>query len=278
MYKLANSLFFDLLHKTTVQRGLDPRRFALFSFGGTAGMHVGAYGEDLGVSHDRDPATRPPSTAPSASSPPTSRTRTRSPSPLRAPFDVGAIAGDLTPSCEARIDAQLEAEGFEREPDAPRSARSTCATAARCTSSPSPFVGDDVSAESLEQTIELFERLYGEKYGPQSAYREAGIELVSFRVRGVGVVRKPEFHVEALGDEDAVGCARRARRGLGGQGRRARGGSRLRLRAAATRATPFAGPGDRLDADHDARRRARSGGAAGRAPKPRRLGWRLRST
>ena len=51
MYKLANSLFYDLLHKTTVQRGLDPRRFALFSFGGTAGMHVCAYGEELGVSH-----------------------------------------------------------------------------------------------------------------------------------------------------------------------------------------------------------------------------------
>ena len=50
IYKLANSLFYDLLHKTTVQRGLDPRRFALFSFGGTAGMHVGAYGEHLGVS------------------------------------------------------------------------------------------------------------------------------------------------------------------------------------------------------------------------------------
>ena len=66
----------------------------------------------------------------------------------------------------------------------------------------SPFVGDDVSADSLEQTIELFERLYEEKYGPQSAYREAGIELVSFRVRGVGVVSKQEFHVEALGDED----------------------------------------------------------------------------
>ena len=46
MYKLANSLFHDLLHKTTVQRGLDPRNFALFSFGGTAGMHVAAYAED----------------------------------------------------------------------------------------------------------------------------------------------------------------------------------------------------------------------------------------
>ena len=42
MYRLANSLIYDLLHRTTVQRGLDPRRFALFSFGGTAGMHVPA--------------------------------------------------------------------------------------------------------------------------------------------------------------------------------------------------------------------------------------------
>jgi N-methylhydantoinase A len=55
----------------------------------------------------------------------------------------------------------------------------------------------------LARTVELFERLYEEKYGPQSAYREAGIELVSFRLRGVGVVRKPELLVQELGDADA---------------------------------------------------------------------------
>src|SRR5690606_9869801 len=51
MYTLANSMIYDLLHMATVQRGLDPRTFALFSFGGTAGMHVAAYGDELGVSH-----------------------------------------------------------------------------------------------------------------------------------------------------------------------------------------------------------------------------------
>src|SRR5262245_25962998 len=49
IYKLANSMIYDLMHKTTVQRGLDPRVFSLFSTGGTAGMHLGAVGEELGV-------------------------------------------------------------------------------------------------------------------------------------------------------------------------------------------------------------------------------------
>jgi N-methylhydantoinase A len=63
--------------------------------------------------------------------------------------------------------------------------------------------GQELDEAAVERTIDLFERLYEEKYGPESAYREAGIELVSFRVRGVGVVRKPDFRVEDPGDEDA---------------------------------------------------------------------------
>src|SRR5581483_5828817 len=51
IYRLANSMIYDLMHKTTVQRGLDPREFALFSTGGTAGMHLAAVGEELGVRH-----------------------------------------------------------------------------------------------------------------------------------------------------------------------------------------------------------------------------------
>jgi N-methylhydantoinase A len=67
-----------------------------------------------------------------------------------------------------------------------------------------PVVGDArLSDDSLEQTIQLFERLYEEKYGKESAYREAGIELVSFRLRGEGAVRKPQFTVQDLGDRDA---------------------------------------------------------------------------
>jgi N-methylhydantoinase A len=60
-----------------------------------------------------------------------------------------------------------------------------------------------VTEEVLEGTLAGFEKLYREKYGEESAYREAGIELVSFRFRGEGVVRKPRLDFEPLGDGNA---------------------------------------------------------------------------
>ena len=59
------------------------------------------------------------------------------------------------------------------------------------------------SSRCWRRTVDLFETLYEEKYGKESAYRDAGIELVSFRIRGSGLVSKPDFRVEDLGDEDA---------------------------------------------------------------------------
>ena len=262
MYKLANSLFYDLLHKTTVQRGLDPRRFALLSFGGTAGMHVGAYGEDLGVSTIVIPYSASVHGAfglvKSDIAHEDQITR-----PLRAPFDLGAIEESYA-LLEARITRQLVAEGFERsQMQLHRAVDMRYRRQVHILTS--PFVGDDVSQSSLEHTIELFERLYEEKYGPQSAYREAGIELVELpcpRRRGgeqAGAQRRAAWR---RGSVDRPG---RAGRGVGGQGRRAPGCSRLRLRAAAPRQRrPRSG--DRLDADHDARGSTRPGGAAGRAP------------
>ena len=200
MYKLANSLFYDLLHKTTVQRGLDPRRFALFSFGGTAGMHVGAYGEDLGVSQIVIPYSAAVHGAFGLVTSDIAH-EDQITHPLRTPFDLGAIE-EIYGRLEQRIVAQLETEGFvqsqmrlQRAVDMRYRRQVHIVT--------SPFVAAETTADSVERTIELFERLYEEKYGPQSAYREAGIELVSFRVRGIGVVSKHEFRVEELAGSDA---------------------------------------------------------------------------
>jgi N-methylhydantoinase A len=120
--------------------------------------------------------------------------------PLRAPFDAGTVA-DIYERLEERITGLLEVEGFERA-----DMRLTRAVDMRYRRQVHivtvPFVGDDVTGEAIERTVDLFERLYEEKYGPQSAYREAGIELVSFRLRGAGRVGEHEFHVEELGETD----------------------------------------------------------------------------
>jgi N-methylhydantoinase A len=201
MYKLANSLFYDLLHKTTVQRGLDPRRFVLFSFGGTAGMHVGAYGEALGVPHVVIPHSASVHGAFGLVASDIAH-EDQITQPLRAPFDVGAVRSVFA-ELESRILDQLRMEGFAQ--DDIRLHRSIDMRYRRQVHILTvPFTADGgVTTDAIEQAVDLFERLYEEKYGPQSAYREAGIELVSFRLRGVGVVRKPELQLEELGDEDA---------------------------------------------------------------------------
>jgi N-methylhydantoinase A len=200
MYTLANSLFHDLLHKTTVQRGLDPRRFALFSFGGTAGMHVGAYGEQLGVAAIVIPHSASVHGAFGLVTSDVAH-EDQITHPLRAPFDV-ETAASIFAELEDGIRTQLEAERFG--PGDIRLRRAVDMRYRRQVHIVTvPFPPGDVTAESLEQTVDAFERLYEEKYGPQSAYREAGIELVSFRLRGSGSVGRHDFRAEKLGDADA---------------------------------------------------------------------------
>jgi N-methylhydantoinase A len=43
----------------------------------------------------------------------------------------------------------------------------------------------------LETTFRNFEALYEARYGKGSAYREAGAEIVTFRLRATGLLRKP---------------------------------------------------------------------------------------
>lgn len=201
MYRFANSLFYDLLHKTTVQRGLDPRRFDLYSFGGTAGMHVAAYGEELGVRQVVIPHSASVHGAFGLTMSDIAH-EDQITQPLHLPADlarVNAIFREL----EQRVAGQLRDEGFD---DASivlrRSIDMRYRRQVHILTVPVEHDGQ-LHEDALESTLALFERLYEEKYGRESAYREAGIELVSFRLRGTGVVRKPELQPEAAGDEDA---------------------------------------------------------------------------
>jgi N-methylhydantoinase A len=202
VYKLVNSLLFDLLHRTTVQRGLDPRSFALFSFGGTAGMHVCAYGEDLAVSHIVIPHSASVHGAYGLITSDIAH-EDQITQPLRYPVSDTVVA-DIFEQLHRRVVTQLRGEGFDD--DSIRWQRSIDMRYRRQVHIVTVPVADTdghITAETIERTIAGFEDLYREKYGEDSAYREAGIELVSFRFRGEGVVRKPQLQVEAVGGESA---------------------------------------------------------------------------
>ena len=201
IYTLVNNLLYDLLHRTTVQRGLDPRNFALFSFGGTAGMHVAAYAADLGVPD----VVVPHSAAVHGAFGLTTSDivhEDQTTHPMHDPVDLAKLEQIFNELTE-NVRGQLVEEGFEedrivigRSIDMRYRRQVHILTV--------PVQGDGrVGEEALERTVARFEELYEEKYGKESAYREAGIELVSFRIRGTGAVRKPRFRVHDVGDPDA---------------------------------------------------------------------------
>lgn len=206
MYSLANSLIYDLVHKTTVQRGLDPRDFALFSTGGTAGMHLAAVGEELGVSHVIVPHT---AAVHGAFGLVTSdivheELVTR---PMREPMDPLAVDEIFSELTERVLD-QLRTEGFEgdrveiaRAVDMRYRRQVHIITVPVEVTVPIKTPGP-ITADILATTVDLFETLYRQKYGRESTFREAGIELVSFRVRAAGLVRKPEFTVGQMTGPD----------------------------------------------------------------------------
>ena len=201
MYRFANSLFHDLLHKTTVQRGLDPRRLDLFSFGGTAGMHVAAYAEELRVNRIVIPYSASVHGAFGLITSDIAH-EDQITHPLHLPVDIAAV-NEIFAELESRVGGQLAEEGFTD--DAVVMQRSIDMRYRRQVHILTVPVEHDgpLDEAATERTLALFERLYEEKYGRESAYREAGIELVSFRLRGSGTVRKPEIQTETPAGEDA---------------------------------------------------------------------------
>lgn len=201
IYRLANSMIYDLLHKATIQRGLDPRQFALFSFGGTAGMHVAAYGDELGVAQIVIPYS---ASVHGAFGLTTSDIvhEDQTTKPMTEPWDV-ALLQEIFDSLAHNVTEQLLQEGFaEDEIRLERSIDMRYRRQVHILTAPVAGNGQ-LTGEALDSTIAQFETLYEGRYGQESAYREAGIELVSYRVRGSGLVKTPELPEHEPGETDA---------------------------------------------------------------------------
>lgn len=213
IYRFANSRFYDLLHKTTVQRGLDPRRFALFSTGGTAGMHLAAVGRKLGVRAIVVPHSAAVHGAYGIASSDVVHDELVT-QPMRAPANAAEVNA-IFQRMSARLTGQLRDEGFaaaqivlSRAIDM-RYCRQVHILTVPVTQAETPVTDAHVSYArvrdaDLAAVTALFGTLYKQRYGPESAFGEAGIELVTFRVRATGVVRKPSLVPAAPGASDAT--------------------------------------------------------------------------
>ena len=216
IFRVANAQVTDLIHKITVEQGLDPRDFVLHAFGGSCPMLASAFARELSVQRVIVPYTASVNCAFGLASTDVmhdySATRT-----LSAPCPADEINGIYEPMISAARQA-LEQEGFAE--DKMRFRQSVgFRYAMQVHEIITPVrAAAPLDEEGLEQLIDDFEALYESRYGKGSAYRDAGIEMTRFRLSASGVIERPEFAAQPLAGA-APDAARTGRRRIFVDGR-----------------------------------------------------------
>jgi N-methylhydantoinase A len=200
IYRLINSIIADLLRETTVEKGIDPRRFTLVAIGGAAGMHAPSYARELDIPEVLVPHTASVNSALGL----LSTDVTHEHIDVRAmqpPFDAGRI-NEVFEGLSTTAREKLDSEGFD--PDEVRLERSISMRYQRQVHellTPVEATGRLTEAD-VDATIDRFETRYEQRYGEGSAFKQGGIEMTEFRVRGVGPLSTPELKEHPVSESD----------------------------------------------------------------------------
>ncbi len=204
IYDIINSHMSDLIRKQVVRTGHIPEEFYIYSFGGAGPVHAAAYGADLGISKVYVFPTSSVFSAfgiTVADIVHTFATSYR----YRMPVDPKVLNGRLG-EIEARLFKIMEREGFEKKEVEFR--RTFFMRYRRQLNELGvPVLVKKYDENDVLKIMEVFDQKYEEVYGEGSAYREAGIELISFTIDAIGKTSKPTLRVYEEGTaspEDAL--------------------------------------------------------------------------
>ncbi|WP_430423129.1 hydantoinase/oxoprolinase family protein [Methylibium petroleiphilum] len=204
IYAVQNAQTGDMLRKVAVEAGHDPRDFVVYAFGGAGPAHCAAYGANVGAKEVLVPLG-PVASAFSAfglAASDISVVRELS-DPAAFPLDPQAAAANFE-RLEREVAAVLERQGIrfvatrmEREIDMRYGMQmGEVAT---------PVAGGPPTAVTLQAAADRFEQLYAQLYGQGAGFRDAGIQALTYRVRGTGVLPvSPELPEIAAADGGPV--------------------------------------------------------------------------
>lgn len=204
IYAVQNAQTGDMLRKVAVEAGHDPRDFVVYAFGGAGPAHCAAYGANVGAKEVLVPLG-PVASAFSAfglAASDISVVRELS-DPAAVPLDPQAAAANFE-RLEQEVAAVLDRQGIrfvatrmEREIDMRYGMQmGEVAT---------PVAGGPPTAATLQAAADRFEQLYAQLYGQGAGFRDAGIQALTYRVRGTGVLPvSPELPEIAAADGGPV--------------------------------------------------------------------------
>ena len=183
-FKIVNAQMADLIRKTTIEQGYDPRNFALFCYGGAGPTHSPFLGRELRVREIYVPGHATVFSALGMLTGGLVHTAEVSyPAMLPlSPPELDALARRFV-ELEGRLVAQFQREGVSRE-RVHLSRRLFLKYRLQPKGIAIPLADDSESLSDQRGLAEAFHRQYAEIYGEISAYRQMVIEILKCRVVG----------------------------------------------------------------------------------------------
>lgn len=184
VYAIQNAQTADLVRKVVVDNGHDPRDFVLYAYGGAGPMHCASYAADLGVREVVVPlgSTAAVFSAYGLAASDIVLTAEKS-QPANMPVAASRISEGfcaLEDDLRNRLGAQnlrLRGVRFEREADL----RYTMQLAEVSV----PVGGGVLSDEDVSALATSFQQRYEQRFGKGSGFADAGIQLITYRVRAI---------------------------------------------------------------------------------------------
>ncbi|WP_280483658.1 hydantoinase/oxoprolinase family protein [Nocardia farcinica] len=220
IYEVQNAQTGDLLRKTVVEAGHDPRDFIVYAFGGSGPAHCGLYAQEIGVRDVVVPLGQVASAFSAYGLASSDIVLAKELSdPAAMPLDPARVEQNFK-QLEEQVREQLARQGLqfaEVRIDREIDMRYTMQLAEVAT----PVAGGALTATEIATASDTFERRYAELYGADSGFREAGIQAITYRVRGTGVLPfSPELPELAVADSADASVARVGTRKVCLDGRR----------------------------------------------------------
>jgi N-methylhydantoinase A len=189
IFRIINAHMSDLIRRCTVERGHDPREFAMVAIGGSAPVHAARCALQLGMRKVVIPLTASVHAATGLISADVTYEYGMSDHAV-APLDARRLNGNFDQLCSRALE-DLTNAGFHRDNMAIyRSVDMRYRYQVNELNVPlsgtAPLEGAD-----LEDLYARFDELYEQSYGKGSGYPEAGKEMLSLRVTAVGKLAKP---------------------------------------------------------------------------------------
>jgi N-methylhydantoinase A len=205
--RIVDSKMADLIRRMSVMRGLDPRRFALFAFGGGGPVHAASVAREAGIKHVIVPM---PSIAAMWSALGAALADVtyvyQQPCDLKLPIEpeeLNDIFGRLEQRA-ATVAAQQDLAYLPHE--VIRSARMKYGMQVHDVEVPVP--GGYLGREETGRLDEDFHQVYESIFGQGSGYRIGGTDITSLQVRFTGLTTKPDLLSVSEG-ESASSLSRR---------------------------------------------------------------------